>query len=252
MELSQSSPLAAIQSHCQQSLDPMTAPPATTSGKETHAQLEQALSEAFNASLRYPAPQRPVLVAHQLIGIALPSFARHSRLTVRPVDFDAEVKALAAEMQEAVNSAARHADVSRRRIADHLLRASQQPGLDFACDENELAKIAEREAEAAAAAANSTVTASRSADVEARDRSTLGPRTALADSVRADVTSRSTTQHQIAPPTLGSRPSAIFPTVIGAFQEQAAKRVAREVDESVIEQAIQAGLKAQGMAAGDD
>ena len=48
-------------------------------------------------------------------------------------------------------------------------------------------------------------------------------------------------------PTFGKTPSAILPSVIGAFEEKAAERMAKEVDESLIEQAMMAGEKTEGM-----
>ena len=172
------------------------------------------LSSALTASLRVPLDERPRFIAQTLRGeppvVSIP--------VKEPDDLDAEIDILVELLKEAVNSACRRPQVEPiESIIMFLLRVDGDDSQEepvYAppdpCDTPEQAA------------------ARRRPPRSIREfRSLLGIRAKSAAGARPKQT-------------MGRTASVVFPTVLGAFQEQAAKRAAKEVDERVIAEAIEA------------
>ena len=209
-------------------------------------EVEDALSVAMTQSLRYQRGDRPVFVARHLIG-QKPGDGL-TLLTEKPKSHSLlkqEIAELTALVKLAVNCASRHEDEPLKRIADHLLRNARgtEAGIETisaaeaqvqaqakAVAEEEAQRMQQELEELASKGGGSGVISPAKGNILAR---------VLAHREKERVQERG----QMGFPMLGKRPSAVLPTVISAFQEQAARKQAREVDHKLIEDAMAAGAK---------
>ena len=211
-------------------------------GGQPIAEIEAALSDAMTNSLYVPSAERAAFVANHLVRCAEGASSSSAPPlpkppTEKPPNLDEEIAELNDLVRDAVNCAARHADQPLRRIADHLLRqdVTTRAGIELPGDEPPQdappSEPPSPERTASAAAAAATAAAAPAVPGNALLAKVLANRK-LGDAAK---------------PTFGKTPSAILPSVIGAFEEKAAERMAKEVDESLIEQAMMAGEKTEGM-----
>ena len=210
------------------------------------AEVEAVLSAAMTASLCVPARDRVPFVAQLLIAAAegrdVASAAKLLNAdppTEKPPSLDDEISELNELVRDAVNCAARHADEPLRRMADHLLRQSRQTPLQLPGDD--AADAAAAATAAAAVAARQPVPSPATAPpAAAKATESANPLQKALEARRAPHAGRDV-------PVIGKTESAVFPSVVGALQHEAAKRAARVVDESVIAQAMKAGSHTGGM-----
>ena len=207
----------------------------TTLGGTPIAEVEALLSSALTASLCLPAEDRPAFIAQQLVGAgaAAPPPKPPSK---KPPHLEDEIAELNEMVLNAVNCAARHEDQPLQRIADHLLRQGREKlGLQLAGDDEELALgRAEAEAAATAAAAASMAASSK-------------PSASAINPVLQALQSRRRANNV---PVMGKTTSTISQSVVGALQDEHAKKVAKTIDEDVIREAMAAGEKAMAAGAG--
>ena len=203
------------------------------------AQVEEALSSALTDSLRVPASQRPAFIANRLVAGTSDAAALPDAPQTRPPELDAEIEALNRLVRDAVNCAARHSDQPLQRIADYILRL-QPDGAGLALEGDELQQhMPQLEPIAEASASRSPVPALTPAAV--RKAAITGK---TENPVIQAIAAR---RKEKIVPLLGKTASTVLPAVIGAFEEEAAKRIARTIDEDVIAEAMKAGSKAKGM-----
>jgi hypothetical protein len=210
-------------------------------GGEYLYEIEDALSVAMTASLRYPAKSRPAFIGRHLLrqnqdpGL--------TQLSTMPAHLNQEIEELQNIIAGAVNSAARYNDEPLRRIADCLLRHGGGPGSGL--DAIGRAEKQAQQEEMDAAAALKAQAAAQGAEREVVGKSRENP---LLRALGARDQERAADQ-SMQPMRLGKRPSQVMPSVIGTFQEAAARRQAREVDDDVIAAAMAAGNRNPGMGA---
>lgn len=202
------------------------------------AEVEAALSAALTASLRVPSRERPAFIAELLVAAAegkpAAAAAWADAPKTKPPGFDDELEEISELVRNAVNCAARHADHPLHRIADHLLRQGRSTvGLTLPGDDAFEAAVAPPLAVMNAPSAEPVPPAAPSS-------SSGNPLAAIIEQRRAGGASRDV-------PVLGKSSSTVLPSVIGAMQEEAAKRIAKNVDEGVIAEAMKAGAKMEGM-----
>ena len=219
-------------------------------GERLH-EIENALSIALTQSLRFPAKSRPIFIGRHLLGQEQDTSI--APLAVMPQAVEKEIDDLRALVNLAVNNAARYNDEPIRRIADYFLRhcGMQEPELagTIGTTEKELQQSeddAMAEADASLAAERQAAAEQQAAASDQRLAAKKTPLTRVLD-LRDRQRSDAAATQQFAK--LGRRASQVLPTVIGAFQEEAAKRQAREVDESVIAEAMAAAAKTAKAAA---
>jgi hypothetical protein len=203
-------------------------------GRET-AEVERILSTALTASLRVSAVDRPVFIAQHLLGGELP--VQPSEHPEKPADIDEEIMDLAELLKSAVNSAARYPDEPIRRIADHILRQVGDHGLAFGTDQFQ------EQPSSPSSPAYRFLGPPSPPQVEQK-RQTVPAQAQGANPMHRAMQERISAKRQV-PAVLGNRASAVLPSVVGAFEEQAARRMARHVDEGVVNQALRAGQQAQ-------
>ena len=214
-------------------------------GGEYLYEIEDALSVAMTASLRFPAKSRPIFIGRQLL--RQNQDASLVQLTAMPTRLNQEIVELQDIVAGAVNSAARYNDEPLRRIADFLLRHGGGPGSSLDAIGKAEQSLQKEELEAAAArAAEVSVQRQGQEVVGSSMENPLLRVLNLREQERRDATDG----QQPMPVKLGKRPSQVMPSVIGTFQEAAARRQAREVDDDVIAQAMAAGARNQGLNAG--
>ena len=216
----------------------------STIGGMPIAEIEQALTAALTRSLCVAPADRPAFIARHLADGEAAATALLPAQPKPPAELDAAVANLAALAKEAVNVAARHGDQPLQRIADYLLRSSGRPGLRLEGD-----IVVEEEAApppAAAEAAGSSPAAAAAAPPTAAAAAAAASTSGGVLAAALQKSSAATAGASASKPTLGSRPSKVLPAVIGAFQEEAAKRIAKHVDEDVIAEAMRAGAAAGG------
>jgi hypothetical protein len=217
----------------------------TMLGGEYLYEIEDALSVAMTASLRFPAKSRPIFIGRQLL--RQNQDASLVQLTAMPARLNQEIVELQDIVAGAVNSAARYNDEPLRRIADFLLRHGGGPGSSLDAIGKAEQSLQKEELEAAAArAAEVSVQRQGQEVVGSSMENPLLRVLNLREQERRDATDG----QQPMPVKLGKRPSQVMPSVIGTFQEAAARRQAREVDDDVIAQAMAAGARNQGLNAG--
>ena len=212
--------------------------------------IEEKLAVAMSDSLRVVALDRPKFIAMQLLGELEPGTGCRLQQS-QPTNLVAEIAQLTTSIKMAVNTAARHNDEPLRRIADSLLRSvgAAHPGLNSIT----VADVQEQKMAAAKVAEEAVDNRTPSATRTANDNSAAGISSISANPLQRVLDQREQSRRDEdttrAMPKLGSRPSQILPTVIGTFQEAAAKKQAREVDDDLIAEAMAAGMAHQGMGA---
>ena len=205
-------------------------------------EVEDALSIAMTQSLRYQPSDRPVFIAQHLIGrkpgdgLALLTEKPKSQSVLKQ-----EIAELTSLVKLAVNCAARHEDEPLKRIADNLLRSARgtEAGIET---------ISAAEAQAQAQAKAAAEEAAQKMQQELEEQAAKGGAAAISPA-KGNVLARvlahreKERQEEKGPGFIGSigkRPSSVLPSVISAFQEQAARKQAREVDHKLIEEAMAA------------
>ena len=205
-------------------------------GGEHLYEIEDALSVAMTASLKFPANSRPSFIGRHLLRQNQdPSLLQ---LEHKPAHLNEEIAELQTIVAEAVNSAARYDDEPLGRIADCLLRhgGGCGSGLDAIGKVEQL--LQKEDMEFAVACAAKAANAPPEGEMASNSRvNPLLRVLSLRDKERRDAQDG----EQSITIKLGKRPSQVMPSVIGTFQEAAARRQAREVDEEVIALAMAAG-----------
>lgn len=203
------------------------------------SEVERALSAALTGSLRCPAAARTAFIAHTLRGdkAAAAALVNDTGRLTQPADLDAEVARLAALSKEAVNCAARQTDQPLERIADHILRASGKPGLRLQGDpepEPEATLPAAGDAFAIAAKAAVAITRTTGSSGESSKDSLPQQQQPFAATAPA-------ADNKPFAPTLGTSNSVVGASVVSAFADKAAERMAKQVDEDFIAEVMRAG-----------
>jgi len=205
--------------------------------------LEAGLATALRASLVFDAKTRPAYIALRLLhemmadtyDVVMPP---PPKVQVAPKDIDATIAELTRVVKEAVNSGVRQATADEVRcsivegIADHLLLLNGGGGLfgDGQVEPEEIAATNGAQADASEAAPALSEVDKNVVAAALAGRG--GPR-----------------KVSYARYVLGRSATAVMPAVIGAFQEQAAKRAAREVDDKLINESVEAGKRVARLAA---
>lgn len=246
-------------------------------GETPIKEIEDALSNAVSASLRFKPYIRPAFIASFLLGrewtdartncaIAHGGGGAHAapndHLQIDPPeDIEAELEHLNHIVRNAVDSAARRPDYPLKRIADFLLRTYGPDGVGLHFDEDEHVddppvQIQPAKQMAVWSDALARVPQVHQSSVVAVNTATLASRgtprsqaAALAKLSGGGVATSSSTLREV--PELGSRPSVVTATLIGAIEEAAAKRSAKEVDSTIINQAMKKKNENKGMGAED-
>ena len=216
--------------------------------------LEACLATAVAASLSFPAEQRPSIIALKLLELSrseyfevelpkAPEIATH-----RPAHLEAELEQVRESLRDAVNSAARRPESDMvESIADYLLRLNGGDGLHSAADMPEEITGGEggeggEGAEAVSvtpsglSAALAQKKASRPAEIT---KGTLFRQLGGRDGGGNGGTRR--VKLSAARLVLGKSASSQIPAVLGAMQEVAANRAAREINVQVVREATLAG-----------
>jgi hypothetical protein len=183
--------------------------------------VEGKLSAALTASLRVAPADRPMYIANHIRGqdVTVKPYA-----AARPADLDAEISELTKLLKAAVNSASRRQGEPLNSIADYILQ-------QLTPDEGD--PVLEEPVRKSSQPSTGQKTGEQSSKSTPRSANVL--KDALASRAKATTPRRTV---------LGSTASSVLPAVMGAFQDEAAKRAAREVDHSIIEAAMQAGAAA--------
>lgn len=192
------------------------------------AEIEAKLSKALSASLHVPAAERAIFIAQHLLGHE----PRPEMPTIqKPDNFEGELTSLSALIKAAVNSASRRRDSEPiQSIADYLV-------LHCTSDEELLMVIDEEEKEANTSSSLSSALANAGAGKSSSQKATPKNLSALKSLVGA----RRRSSVSAARTVLGRSASTVLPAVIGAFQEEAAKKAAKAIDQSIIDAAMKAG-----------
>lgn len=193
------------------------------------AEVEQRLSEAASSSLWVPPSQRPLHIAELLLGLQPETELLETMQ--KPSNLDVEIQALTTLIRNAVNSAARRDGDPLENIAAFLLQLYAEDLEETETEEPEAQQV---EAHAATALTQTLKAASASKEVP---RPKPPPRSLSA--LKAILGKPKGQRSGL--PVLGRTASSVFPAVVGAFQEETAKRAAKTIDESVIGAAIAAG-----------
>ena len=190
------------------------------------ADVEAKLGAALTASLRAPAAERTAFIAQflQSEGKAPLPVVQNSQ---PPVDLDAEIATLAQVIRMAVNSASRRSGDPIQNIAMFLLRQCGEDEQETPASESGPESSAEQQQ------SSSSPSAAADSAAGAKPRNLTGLRSALGVDGRVSPVARR--------PVLGNDASQVLPAVIGAFQEEAARKAAKQVDESLIAAAMTAG-----------
>ena len=203
------------------------------------ATLEQALQISMSASLLYEEKARPTYIAlrllHELdedydvVDLLSPS-ASIPLAGGPPKDMGAAVASLTELVKAAVNGAVRNREMSiAEGIANHLLLLNHEHGLLGADDDVD-------EAEAASDGA-ATPPAPAATDKKSADARPAAMRT-MRQALEAKGPQKKVSYARVV---LGRQASSVLPAVIGAFQDEAAKRAARLVDDVTIRKAVKEG-----------
>jgi len=217
-------------------------------------EVETALSAALTASLRAPEAEWHAYAALHLLANTMPDryeidMPQLVARTAAPPNLDAAVAKLSENIKEAVNSAVRRKACNTQQaiddptstviciyeaIADYLLLLHGGQGLpslnaddgetnDEACSRDPRVSFAE--------------------DGESKQGSNLARQGASPKQKLKRLIAGRPRKISYARVVLGRTASEIMPSVLGAFQDEAAKRAAREVDYDVVEQAMIEGEK---------
>jgi hypothetical protein len=186
------------------------------------ADVEARLSEALTASLRVPATDRPLFIAGYLQGNQSSS---PQSVLEEPSDLDAEIAEISSLLKAAVNSACCRNEEPFTSIAAYIIRQHSMKDDDLPIDE--------------AAVDPEPISAEATGTPEKQQPRSLND---LKDAVGL---SNHAAPRAKSAPVLGTSASNVLPAVIGAFQDEAARKAAKVVDQSIIDAAIRAGAATQ-------
>lgn len=204
--------------------------------------VEARLSASISASLRVHEPDRAFFISQHLLGEDVSALLPQVPLP-KPDNFEAEVATLTGLVKAAVNSASRQGGSEPlHNIAEYLLL--------YCIEDEELLAYDEDQPVPTSIGTESTAPASTSALTGALATAGAGKAVAkqkppprnLAE-LKAAIGSLNKKKKTVRNSTtvLGKSASTVMPAVIGAFQEEAAKRAAQSIDEGVIAAAMAAG-----------
>lgn len=188
------------------------------------ADVEAKLSAALTASLGVAAADRPLFIAQHLQGLEL-TVQPVTSYAQPPADLDEQIAVLTKLTKDAINSASRRSGEPVQSIAMFFLRqcgedeAEPEPVPKPAPAPAPEPELFDKPTGSSAAESKPSNMAELKAKLGIAPKASTPRRTGLA----------------------GASPADVLPAVVSAFQEEAARKAAKQVDENLIEQALAAG-----------